>query len=246
MTLREEFESSGNWLFRWRSYVPLILIGIFLIALLDYEYLGNSVFLHHFWVFFCFMVSFFGLGIRIFTVGYTPKGTSGRNTETQVAETLNTTGIYSTVRNPLYLGNFFMVLGAALFVHLWWMTLIYILIFWLFYERVIFAEEAYLTEKFGTEYTDWANRTPVFIPNLSQYNKPNLSFSLKNILKREYNSFFAVVMVLFILESVSKIVIIGDFEVDNGWKIILSISFIIWISLRSLNKYSSILEVEGR
>ncbi|MGB8874133.1 MAG: hypothetical protein WCC75_12145, partial [Desulfobaccales bacterium] len=45
--------------------------------------------------------------------GLPPRGTSGRNTQGQVAETLNTTGIYSLVRNPLYLGNFLIWLGLS-------------------------------------------------------------------------------------------------------------------------------------
>ncbi len=33
MALREEFERWGNWFFRWRSYLPLLLAFLFLIAL---------------------------------------------------------------------------------------------------------------------------------------------------------------------------------------------------------------------
>ncbi|MBW6498500.1 MAG: DUF1295 domain-containing protein [Bacteroidales bacterium] len=60
-------------------------------------------------LFFCLL----GFGIRIYIVGHTPKNTSGRNTSGQLADELNTTGVYSVVRHPLYLGNFFMWLGMA-------------------------------------------------------------------------------------------------------------------------------------
>ena len=54
-------------------------------------------------------VSLLGEAIRIFTVGYAPRNTSGRNTITgQIADELNVTGIYSQLRHPLYLGNFLM------------------------------------------------------------------------------------------------------------------------------------------
>ncbi|WP_417887675.1 hypothetical protein [Zunongwangia sp.] len=46
----------------------------------------------------CLSFSLLGLFIRIFTVGYTPKNTSGRNTtEGQLANEFNTTGMYYDV-----------------------------------------------------------------------------------------------------------------------------------------------------
>ncbi len=246
MTLRNKFESSGNWLFRWRSYLPVILIVVFLLALQEYEYLWQSEQWDHIWEIICLIVSFLGLGIRIFTIGHTPKGTSGRNTKSQIAKTLNTTGLYSVVRNPLYLGNFFIGLGIALFSHLWWLSLIYSLSFWLYYERIIFAEEAFLTYEFGQEYLDWCKKTPVFIPNFKQYRKAALPFSVKNVLKREYNGFFVIIVVMFLLE------VVGDFyyqhliEIDTGWALLVTFSFVIWFTLRYLKKYTTLLHVEGR
>ncbi|MEI3590430.1 MAG: hypothetical protein V8Q44_05920 [Alistipes ihumii] len=63
----------------------------------------------------CLLVSLFGLAIRIRTAGHTPDRTSGRNTaEGQVADEPNTTGIYSMMRNPLYVGDLFKWPGIAL------------------------------------------------------------------------------------------------------------------------------------
>ena len=246
MALIEEFESAGNWLFRWRSYLPLALIGIFLLALREYEYPGHSENLDHLWEALCLLVSFFGLGIRVFTIGHTPRGTSGRNTKKQVAGTLNTTGIYSIVRNPLYLGNFYMGLGIALFAHLWWLTLIYILVFWLYYERIIFTEEAYLRNKFDREYLEWANKTPIFIPKFNQYKKAALPFSLKTVLRREYNGLFTVIITMFILETVGEIFAAGHLEFDLGWILLLGVGFIVWLALRTIKKHTTILNVDGR
>jgi hypothetical protein len=139
-----------------------------------------------------------------------------------------------------------MWLGIALFAHLWWLTLIYILVFWLYYERIIFAEEAYLRDKFGNEYLEWANKTPAFIPKLSQYRKANLPFSLRNVLRREYNGFFAVIVILFVLETVGEIFVKGRLEFDLGWIFLLGIGFVVWMVLRSLKKYTKVLYVEGR
>jgi len=82
-----------------------------------------------------------GLFIRAYAVGHTPANTSGRNTKEQLADELNTTGIYSMVRHPLYLGNFFMWLGAAVLTKNGWFIVAFILLYWIYYERIMFAEE---------------------------------------------------------------------------------------------------------
>ena len=99
------------------------------------------------------------------TVGYVPRGTSGRNTRKQVAEVLNTTGMYSVVRHPLYVGNFIMWLGISLFFHLWWFTLLIALIFWVYYEKIMYAEEAFLEEKFGEQFLALGRKNPAFYPS---------------------------------------------------------------------------------
>ncbi len=246
MALREEFERSGNWLFRHRGNLPLIMVGIVILCMRKFHHLGYCEAFDKLWEAFCFSVSFIGLGIRILTVGHTPKGTSGRNTREQIADTLNTSGMYSIVRHPLYLGNFFIWLGIVLFAHQWKLTLISVLSFWIYYERIMFAEEAYLVEKFGKEYESWANETPAFIPNLKKWKKPELPFSLKNVLKREYNGFFVIILSMFCLEIVGNIFTHGKLEIDLTWCVILAVGFVVWTTLRTLKKKTMILNVEGR
>ncbi len=246
MPLREEFENTGAHLFRWRSYLPLLSIGIVLLALRHYTYLANSEKMDAIWDAVCMSISYFGLAIRILTIGYTPRGTSGRNTRQQQADVLNTSGIYSTVRHPLYLGNFFMGLGISLFAHLWWLTLIYMLIFWLYYERIMFAEEAFLRTKFGEEYMGWATATPAFLPRFKNYMKTSSSFSLKNVLRREYNGFFAVILLMFLFEQTGDWVVKKRLEFDTYWIFIVSVGFVIWFVLRVLKKHTSLLNVDGR
>ncbi|HEY1602874.1 MAG TPA: methyltransferase, partial [Pirellulales bacterium] len=142
MALREDFESVGNWLFRWRSYLPLALIPILALGLWENRVAGFVPPL--WWTLICFAVSLTGLGVRIATIGFTPAGTSGRNTDGQRADELNTSGIYSTVRHPLYLGNYLMWLGVTMYSQLWWLVTIVSLVFWLYYERIMFAEEEFL------------------------------------------------------------------------------------------------------
>ena len=185
MALVHEFENSGNWLFKRRSWLPVFIIvpGILIMYLGDREAIHFDI--REELIFLA--ISLFGQIIRILTVGFTPRNTSGRNTiNGQIADELNVTGIYSLVRHPLYLGNFFMWLGAALFLRSIWFTVIFGLLYWIYYERIMFAEEQYLRKKFGDIYDKWSETVHSFIPLTFNYITPGLPFSLRNVLKREY------------------------------------------------------------
>lgn len=246
MPLREEFEITGNWLFKRRSWLPLLLFP-FAIAVLyfhpekTYSCVTNTV-----WGAFCLFVSFLGLFVRAITVGHTPKGTSGRNTDKQMAACLNHTGIYSVVRHPLYLGNFLMWLGLFLFIGIWWFVAICALAYWLYYERIMFAEEEFLRRSYPNTYESWAKHTPAFIPRLTGWQAASLPFSLRNVLKREYNGVLAMVLSFTILNACSHFFNRSHFQVDVFWQIVLGVGTLTFIILRSLKKYTTVLEIAGR
>lgn len=245
MALREELRKQGNLLFRWRSYLPLILIVIVLLGMSYFEYPGQNEFYDDIWEIVCLLISLSGIGIRFFTVGYTPEGTSGTNTRKQIAETLNTAGMYSIVRHPLYLGNFLIWFGLSAFFHLWWFSLIVILIFWLYYERIMFAEEEFLREKFGKLYAEWAESTPAFMPCLRKWRSAKMKFSFRKAIKNEYKSFFAVIVAFTILEVISDIFVERKLEIDRMWLSILIGGSIIYAVIRFLKKRTHVLEVKG-
>ncbi|MCX6355685.1 MAG: isoprenylcysteine carboxylmethyltransferase family protein [Candidatus Aureabacteria bacterium] len=243
MALREEFEKSGNWLFRWRSFLPLALIGLLLLGFKNYHYLFNSHRWDEYWEIFCLGVSFFGLGIRVVTIGATLRGTSGRNTASgQIAAELNTTGMYSIVRHPLYLGNFFIILGISLFMHLWWLTVIVILLFFLYYERILFAEEEFLRRKFGKVFVEWAARTPAFIPRFRNWRPASVPFSWKKVLRREYSGLFGIIVSFMLLEILGDWSITGRLELDRMWIIIFSVGLMLYLLLRTLKKKTLLLK----
>ena len=245
MALVHEFENSGNWLFKRRSWLPVIMVVAGIIVM----YLGNRqailfdmrdeiIFLG---------VSILGQVIRILTVGFTPKNTSGRNTVNgQVADELNVTGIYSLLRHPLYLGNFFMWLGPVLFLRSFCFTVIFGLMYWIYYERIMFAEEQFLRRKFGDIYDRWSEKVAPFIPWSLKFIPPNLPFSVRNVLKREYNSFVNIFAIFIILDLFRNYFLSERIYLTPMWIYLTASAFVIWIVTRTIHKQTKWLEVSGR
>ncbi len=200
MALQEELEKQGLWLFRYRGVIPIFVLGIGAAVyirssiLLDGTAIQQQPFKTYYELF-CLLVGLLGLVIRIYTVGHSAPGTSGRNVAKQVAESLNTTGIYSVVRHPLYLGNFFMWLGPALLTANVWFVIIFCLFYWIYYERIMYAEEQFLRKKFGQQYLEWSVHVPPFFPRMKGFVKSSYSLSWKKILKKEKNGLAALLLI---------------------------------------------------
>lgn len=246
MALKEEFEQIGGLFFRWRSYLPLFMVLLFLAALPYYRNPFENPYAERLWELGCLAISFIGLGIRFFTVGFVPGGTSGRNTMEQVAASLNTTGMYSMVRNPIYLGNLFIWLGLSLFIKTWWFTTLIVLFFMIFYERIIFAEERFLRDKFGESFLSWAEHTPAILPRLKNWNPPALPFSWKSALNREYSTFYSIIVSFTILEIIGDLFLNNRVRIDGMWIYIFVIGTIIYLTVRFLKKKTNVLSTAGR
>jgi len=235
MALLEEFESSGNWLFKHRSYLPLLVFGLIPLALMSFTPMHDRAATQA-WEIFCLCISLAGLGVRVYTVGHAPKGTSGRNTTKQVADVLNTTGMYSIVRHPLYVGNFFMWFGVSMFFHEWWFSAIIGLVYWVYYERIMFAEEAFLRRQFGDVFIKWAEVTPAFIPRFGNWKSPNTSFGLKTVLKREQSGLLGVTASFTLLDVIVDYFTDGKLGIETMWLIIFMVSLCIYLTLTGLKK----------
>ncbi len=245
MALVHELENSGNWLFKRRSWLPLVIIA----AGLTMMYLGNrqAIFFDLRDEMIFLGISIFGELIRILTVGFAPRNTSGRNTAAgQVADELNTSGLYSLIRHPLYLGNFFMWLGPVLFLRSVWFTVLFCLVYWLYYERIMFAEEQFLRRKFGEAYDRWSEKVSSFIPFSFRFIPPKLPFSVINVLKREYNSIVNVFLVFFILDGFRNYFLMDKIYFTKTWIWLTTGAAAFWLIIRSIHKFTKWLEVEGR
>lgn len=191
-------------------------------------------------------LSFFGLFLRILVVGHAPYGTSGRNTREQKACSLNTTGLYSLVRHPLYLANYIIVLGFAMVFHIWWLVLLTTAVYALYYERIMLAEEAFLRISFGERFEGWALNTPSFIPRFRGWKSPEMRFCWRTVLQREYNAFFLIITLFFLYDVIGDSVVDRNFHVSLLWLGIFLSGFLVFAILRTLKKRTHLLTVADR
>ncbi|HIE04921.1 MAG TPA: hypothetical protein EYP61_09200 [Candidatus Latescibacteria bacterium] len=243
MKLQEHFSRAGEFLFRWRGHLPLLLLPLVLLSLRDFGYPGGSQGLYRVWEFICFGVSMMGVALRVWVSGTVPEGTSGRNRRGQRADSLNTSGAYSVLRHPLYLGNALIALGVALFTRTWYLPVIVLLSCLLFYERIAFREEEFLEGKFGKEFRSWADRTPAVLPNLKAYRSPSLPFSWRSALRKEFYAISEVVFVFSVLDLLARSSAEGRVRTDPLWGALGSAAVVFYISLRFLKKRTAALDV---
>jgi protein-S-isoprenylcysteine O-methyltransferase Ste14 len=243
MLLRDQLVEEGRYLFRWRSYLPLGLLPVAFLAFPDAVKFERCVGERSAELaqLVGFTLSILGLAVRVVTVGFAAAGTSGRNTRDQRAESLNTTGLYSVTRNPLYVGNFLMLLGFVVAIEVWWLIIIATAAFALYYERIILAEEAFLEEKFGMTYVQWAGQTPPFIPRLQLWRSPDRPFSVASVLSREAHGLYLILVFFSLIDLGQDILVEGDtlrnwIHQDWPWIVLFWISTAVFVALVGFSK----------
>ena len=248
MALKHSFEKKGNKLFKFRGQIPVVL---FVLAVPAIYFSGAEMIVANSWVELSLLIggvlfSLTGQIIRAIAIGKSSKQTSGRNIWGQEAKALNTTGIYSTVRHPLYLGNFFLWIGIVVFAGNIWFTIIVCLLFWLYYERIMFAEEVFLEREFGDEYLGWADETPAFIPSRKNFKPTAISFSMKTVFRREYPGVSATIIGFVYVDFVRDWIVAGEPQ----WKwlhgVVILIALLISFVLRTLKHHTEVLREDDR
>lgn len=248
MALKKELRKQGDFLFKHRSYLPLIIIVVGLYVYVENQMIAaESGLVQDPWFkFYCLLVCTLGLVIRMVAIGYSADNTSGRNTTVgQVADSVNSTGLYSIVRHPLYLGNFFMWLGIACLTQNFWFVVAFIFMYWVYYERIMYAEEAFLTKTYGTEYTEWAKKTPAFIPDFKKRIKPINTFSWKKIIRQEKAGILNMFLVIFAFEVIGASIVQSGFTFGNRYWLYAFAGSVAWyIIIKAIQKTTGILSAD--
>jgi len=236
MALREEYERVGHFLFKYRSYIPLFLLPLFIGFY--YTQRDNAGYYLHDTTFIIasIAVCVLGLAIRASAVGYASPNTSGRNINSQRADHLNTTGLYSVMRHPLYLGNVLMWIGLSLRAKSLWLTAVNILFFSLYYEKIIYTEEEFLRSKFGSTFEEWANKTPLFPIHWGLWQPNTNPFLWKKVFRKEQDTFYAFAVCVCFPEFFYFAICKLQFSLTSWWVCFIVASTLCYLALKVMKK----------
>jgi len=222
--ITDDMAVTGDALFRRRSYMPLVLVPLFVLAALD-----NRPPTPLAWELLCFVVALSGLVLRAFVVGTAPQGASTRGTTRPTADSLSTLGAYSVVRHPLYVANTLVAVGCALLSATWYLPVIVVLLSFVYHERIAAREEAFLENTFGDRFRAWASNVPAMVPAFSRYRPSHVSFQFRKVVMQESHGLCAIGTAFLVLDTIEDSLRLGHLQLDRTWLAIFIATFIPFI-----------------
>lgn len=137
-----------------------------------------------------FLVAAFGESIQLWAASQLHKNT-----------VLADSGPYAHVRNPMYLGRFFLGLGFLMLLHNPYVLIIYVIGFAVYAHLRVGGEEERLREVFGEEYERYTKEVRRWLPRLTPYKRTSgrrLSWS-RIVANHEYRNAVGLVIVLVLI-----------------------------------------------
>lgn len=182
----------GNFFFKYRNWLFIVLYLLLFIP--SPPLFGEKTFgENYYWIpiILGLFVTILGQLIRGITIGLAYIVRGGKDKKVY-ADGLVTEGIFSHVRNPLYVGNILMLLGVGILANSAIYVGIIIPLFLFIYQCIVLAEENFLRGKFGQAFDDYTKRVHRWIPNPSGLGKTlaSMEFKWKRWLTKEYNTQF--------------------------------------------------------
>ena len=196
----------GNFFFHYRN-------GIFPVGYLV-MFINGPVAFHDYHLAFLagLIVAVTGQGLRAVTIGLDYIIRGGRNQQVY-AEKLVQGGIFAHCRNPLYVGNFLILLGVGISSNSLIFLAAVIPIFLFAYWAIIAAEEAFLRGQFGDEFTAYRNRVNRLMPSLAGLDKTlqGMRFNWRRLVTAEYGTTY-IWMAAIILLALKNLWFSGGYQ----------------------------------
>lgn len=178
----------GEKIFKLRDYTPIPLIILLLIFAKPTVVTAT----------FGLLAVMLGELLRIYAVGFI--GSISRTRKNRTGGNLISGGPFGYVRNPLYVGNFFVSVGLAIFAGNLFIILLTALLFGIQYFFIVKYEESLLVKTFGDEYKEYCEKVPAWFPRRSvKLDELDWPDTLSPALRSEKKTLMAIAGVLFFL-----------------------------------------------
>ncbi|MFW6132068.1 MAG: methyltransferase family protein [Candidatus Aminicenantaceae bacterium] len=173
-------EKIQKLIYRWRVRVGLFcMIPVLILSKPNFYYFMAGI-----------IISSIGLLIRIWASGYIMK-----------EKKLTICGPYQYTRNPLYLGNLFLIAGIVCLSHSYWILLCFILYIALFYPVIIHYENQRMERLFPHEFSKYKKNIPSLFPKLKPYSSScQTNFSRDLFMKnKEYRASLGMILLWLLI-----------------------------------------------
>ena len=249
---QDELASVGHRLFQLRRSYPSVvtIAGLAVIwatggalpfsdALWNQVYLASGV-----------LVAVSGLVVRAVAAASAARGTSGSRIfasedapgsagEQAVAAELNQTGMYSLVRNPLYVGRILSFTGVALVSGSWVFGVVVYLVSFIIYERVAVYEEEFLRTEFPESHSAWAAEVRALLPRLGGWVAPKYPFWWKRMIWREVITAFDLILALALFDFARRGFAPSALDHDLFWVYALVAITLLRVTVGSLKRFTN-------
>lgn len=180
----------GQFFFRYRNWVFIFFYAALFIPswpIFAPEQLGTKYYALP--IVLGLTITCFGQLIRGLTIGLAYIIRGGKEGK-PYADGLVTEGMFNHCRNPLYLGNIFMLTGMGILANSLIFILVIVPLFLFIFHSIILAEEEFLKKKFGNEYILYCKKVNRWLPNLKKLGKTfrSMQFNWKRWILKEHTT----------------------------------------------------------
>lgn len=209
--------SVGRFFFRFRNTIfPLVILGALLLSRPHYSFGSLAT---DWLVDLCGIALILaGQTLRVITIGYEYIRRGGRNGRVYAQELIQG-GVFAHCRNPLYLGNILISAGFLVVLGQGGLILTGVPVIVLVYVAIVAAEEDFLSRRFDDGYTAYRERVNRWLPRWTgfRHTVAPMHFNWQRVLVKEYNTFFAALAALLVIQTWTR-VCEGDMSAGRwGW-----------------------------
>lgn len=190
--------SAGRFFFRYRAWMFPLIFASLLFLFRPHLYLPEPYYTGVLSL--GFIVILAGEIFRILTIGLDYIERGGKQGSPH-ASRLVRGGIYSHVRNPMYVGNILLAVGVSLYAGDIWIIFTVLPFFIFFYYAIIAAEEAFLRGAFGSEFEQFCRDVNRLLPSFKNFFQTlsKFDFNWRRPLEKEHGTAYNVLLALVLL-----------------------------------------------